>query len=132
MGMKNKDGFSEKMSFNACLKIDSISLKQCIRAATIPSLPRDKMLDSACVFLLVFGEEYDRHILAIQKSDTKGYPWRNQVALPGGHVDPKDKGPEETAFRELVNRYKNSLYAFLRQFLNQQDLVEDVFQETFL
>jgi RNA polymerase sigma-70 factor (ECF subfamily) len=39
---------------------------------------------------------------------------------------------EEAAFRELVNRYKNSLYAFLRQFLNQQDLVEDVFQETFL
>ena len=39
---------------------------------------------------------------------------------------------EEGAFRELVNRYKNSLYAFLRRFLNQQDLVEDVFQETFL
>ena len=39
---------------------------------------------------------------------------------------------EEGAFRELVNRYKNSLYAFLRRFLNRQDLVEDVFQETFL
>jgi RNA polymerase sigma-70 factor (ECF subfamily) len=39
---------------------------------------------------------------------------------------------EEDAFREIVNRYKNSLYAFLRQFLNRHDLVEDVFQETFL
>ncbi len=39
---------------------------------------------------------------------------------------------EEAAFRELVNRYKNELYAFLRRFLNRQDLVEDVFQETFL
>ena len=39
---------------------------------------------------------------------------------------------EEAAFRELVTRYKNSLYAFLRQFLNRQDMVEDVFQETFL
>jgi RNA polymerase sigma-70 factor (ECF subfamily) len=39
---------------------------------------------------------------------------------------------EETAFREIVSRYKNSLYAFLRHFLNQQDLIEDVFQETFL
>ena len=39
---------------------------------------------------------------------------------------------EEEAFGELVNRYKNSLYAFLRQFLNRHDLVEDVFQETFL
>jgi RNA polymerase sigma-70 factor (ECF subfamily) len=38
----------------------------------------------------------------------------------------------ESAFRELVNRYKNSLYAFLRRFINQQDLVEDVFQDTFL
>ena len=38
----------------------------------------------------------------------------------------------EDAFRELVNRYKNPLYAFLRRFLNQHDLVEDVFQETFL
>jgi RNA polymerase sigma-70 factor (ECF subfamily) len=39
---------------------------------------------------------------------------------------------EEAAFRELVNRYKNGLYAFLRQFLNHQDMVEDTFQETFL
>ena len=39
---------------------------------------------------------------------------------------------EEAAFREIVNRYKNGLYAFLKQFLNRRDLVEDVFQETFL
>ncbi len=39
---------------------------------------------------------------------------------------------DEAAFHEIVSRYKNSLYAFLRQFLNRQDLVEDVFQETFL
>ena len=39
---------------------------------------------------------------------------------------------EEAAFREIVDRYKNSLYAFLGKFLNRHDLVEDVFQETFL
>ncbi len=39
---------------------------------------------------------------------------------------------DEAAFREIVSRYKSSLYAFLRQFLNRHDLVEDVFQETFL
>ncbi len=39
---------------------------------------------------------------------------------------------QESAFREIVERYKNSLYAFLRRFLNRSDLVEDVFQETFL
>jgi RNA polymerase sigma-70 factor (ECF subfamily) len=39
---------------------------------------------------------------------------------------------DEDAFREIVNRYKNGLYAFLKQFLNHQDMVEDAFQETFL
>jgi len=39
---------------------------------------------------------------------------------------------DESAFREIVSRYKNGLYAFLRQFLNRRELVEDVFQETFL
>jgi len=39
---------------------------------------------------------------------------------------------EEAAFREIVNRYKNGLYTFLKRFLNRQDLIEDVFQETFL
>jgi len=39
---------------------------------------------------------------------------------------------DEDVFKELVNRYKNPLYAFLKRFLNRQDLVEDVFQETFL
>jgi len=39
---------------------------------------------------------------------------------------------DERAFREIVNRYRNSLYAFLSQFLNRQDLLDDVFQETFL
>jgi RNA polymerase sigma-70 factor (ECF subfamily) len=42
------------------------------------------------------------------------------------------KRGDEAAFREIVNRYRNGLHAFLRQFLNQTDLVEDVFQETFL
>ncbi len=39
---------------------------------------------------------------------------------------------QDDAFREVVNRYKNGLYAFLRTFLNQADLIDDVFQETFL
>ena len=39
---------------------------------------------------------------------------------------------DEQAFREIVTRYKNSLYAFLRRFVNHEDVVEDVFQETFL
>ena len=39
---------------------------------------------------------------------------------------------EEEAFQELVSQYRDSVYAFLRRFLNQSDLVDDVFQETFM
>lgn len=39
---------------------------------------------------------------------------------------------DKEAFKELVRRYKDPLYAFLRRFLNQQQLVEETFQETFL
>jgi RNA polymerase sigma-70 factor (ECF subfamily) len=39
---------------------------------------------------------------------------------------------EEDAFRELVSQYKDSVYAFLRRFLSRSDMVDDVFQETFL
>jgi RNA polymerase sigma-70 factor (ECF subfamily) len=39
---------------------------------------------------------------------------------------------DEAAFQELVNQYKDGVYAFLRRFLNNRDLVDDVFQETFL
>ena len=39
---------------------------------------------------------------------------------------------DETAFRELVDRYKDSLYNFLRRFLNRPDQVDDVLQETLI
>jgi RNA polymerase sigma-70 factor (ECF subfamily) len=39
---------------------------------------------------------------------------------------------DEAAFQEIVSQYKDSVYAFLRRFLNDRDLVDDVFQETFM
>ncbi len=39
---------------------------------------------------------------------------------------------DEDAFREIVSRYRNDLYAFLRRFLNNKEMAEDIFQETFL
>jgi RNA polymerase sigma-70 factor, ECF subfamily len=38
----------------------------------------------------------------------------------------------EGTFEELVTRYKDAVYTFLRRFLNRPDLVDDVFQETFI
>ncbi len=58
-------------------------------------------LKHACVFLLLCDLDDDPSILAILKADNKDYPWANQVALPGGHVDLKDASPKDTAYREL-------------------------------
>jgi len=81
-------------------QIDSACLKKIIRNAKLPQPPADSAYQPTCVFMLLFGEDEPR-ILAIQKSDNEGYPWRNQVALPGGHVELKDAGPVDAAYREL-------------------------------
>jgi len=39
---------------------------------------------------------------------------------------------DKDAFQDIVTLYKNQLYAFLRRFLNRDDLIDEVFQETFL
>jgi len=87
---------NDKKSF----KIELSSLKQLIGNTVLPGPPADNGYRSACVFLLLFNKE-DPHILAIQKTDNHGYAWRNQVALPGGHIEENDAGPLEAAFREL-------------------------------
>ena len=40
-------------------------------------------------------------LIFIQKADREGYPWRNQMAFPGGHMDKKDRSTRQTALREL-------------------------------
>jgi len=52
--------------------------------------------------------------------------------LSDGELLDRSAAGEEGAFTELVNRYKNGLYAFLHNFLNRNDVIDDVFQETFL
>ncbi len=42
----------------------------------------------------------DPVILAVLKADHENYLWRNQVALPGGHIAP-DESPLSAAYREL-------------------------------
>ena len=52
--------------------------------------------------------------------------------IPDSELIRRYREGREDAFTEIVNRYKDPLYGFLRRFLNRQDLVEDVFQDTFL
>jgi len=80
--------------------IDIEGLRDIISNHPSPEPPDDRTFKPACVFLLVFDLE-EPHILAIQKADSEGYPWRNQVALPGGHLDAEDISPLDGAFREL-------------------------------
>jgi RNA polymerase sigma-70 factor (ECF subfamily) len=52
--------------------------------------------------------------------------------FPDNELMIRYRNGDEDAFHELVTRYKKSLYTFLRRFFNRQEIVEDVFQETFL
>ncbi len=77
-----------------------MELKDIIQNSVHPGPPEDRRYRPTAVFLLLYNEN-NPHILAIQKSDNEGYPWRNQVALPGGHVDAHDADRLDAAFREL-------------------------------
>ncbi|MGM0595857.1 MAG: NUDIX hydrolase [Myxococcota bacterium] len=50
---------------------------------------------------LIFYHDLAPGILAIQKKDIQGYPWRNQIALPGGHIEEEDLSASQAAYREV-------------------------------
>ncbi|MDP2646648.1 MAG: CoA pyrophosphatase [Desulfobacterales bacterium] len=85
---------------NTAAYTDPAVLKHKLERAALPGAPTDQPYTPACVFLLLFNREAPC-ILAIQKTDTQGYRWRNQIALPGGHVSDEDATPVDTVFREL-------------------------------
>ena len=87
----------EKIGFSG---LDIQELKDIFHGNSSPGPPAPGPYRPTCVFLLLYNLE-EPHILAIQKTDTEGYPWRNQVALPGGHLENEDASPLEGAFREL-------------------------------
>ena len=90
----------QQREFNGFSGFDVDGLKDIIHKNAIPGPPEPGTYKSACVFLLLFNLE-EPHILAIQKTDSEGYPWRNQMALPGGHLEKEDASPLAGAYREL-------------------------------
>ena len=84
----------------ACSGFDVEGIKEIIRKSPVPEPPSSYSFKPTGVFLLLFNAE-EPHILAIQKTDSEGYPWRNQVALPGGHIEAEDDSALDGAFREL-------------------------------
>ncbi len=76
-------------------------LKNLLRTADIPPSTNDKKYDCTSVFFLIYNKNHSPFLLAILKADNPGYAWRNQVALPGGHIDENDSTPLDAAYREL-------------------------------
>jgi len=87
--------------------LDPVVLKTIIHNNPAPPAPEAGFYKPACVFLLLFNPEAPQ-ILAIQKTASEGYPWSNQVALPGGHLDAQDASPLAAAFRELEEEMRIS------------------------
>jgi len=111
-----------------CRLLDFADLKTIIRNNPAPAAPEAGFYKPACVFLLLFNPE-NPHILAIQKTKSEGYPWSNQVALPGGHLEAQDASPLEGAFRELreevrISRNQVQLLGSLGHFqtINHRDI----------
>ncbi|OQY00600.1 MAG: coenzyme A pyrophosphatase [Desulfobacteraceae bacterium 4572_130] len=76
------------------------NLKNALENAVHPKEPENHLLQPTSVIALIYFKK-ESHLIFIQKADIKGYPWRNQIAFPGGHSDLKDTNRQETAIREL-------------------------------
>ncbi len=72
-----------------------------LEKAVHPCPPDLNQYDPTAVMALFMFNQAIPKLLFIQKADVAGYPWRNQMAFPGGHVDAADDSPLETALREL-------------------------------
>ncbi len=80
--------------------VDYPALRQAIAQASQPTrqVPPGYEKDSVCLLLV---DRAETMLLAIQKTDSAGYLWRNQIALPGGRIDPADRNARDAALREL-------------------------------
>ncbi|MDY0374385.1 MAG: CoA pyrophosphatase [Desulfobacterium sp.] len=76
------------------------ALSRAIITSEHPPPPGEERFKPASVMALMSFKRTPNLIL-IQKTDNEGYPWRNQMAFPGGHWDPGDKTRQDTALREL-------------------------------
>ncbi len=71
-----------------------------VRNSIHPGLPeKNKFKPTSVIALLTMND--DPCLLFVQKANGENYPWSNQMAFPGGHVDLTDINREKTALREL-------------------------------
>ncbi len=82
------------------MKIETSLLKHILDHCDPPG-PSPEMSAAPASVMLLLTRNSETSIQTILKTDNKGYLWRNQIALPGGHIDPEDKSAKDAAFREL-------------------------------
>lgn len=96
---------------SGCNKI----LKQAVQESEHPHAPDSNLFQPTSVMALftsgvsyhdlssvgTFPVQAESMLILIQKADIQGYPWRNQMAFPGGHCEEGDPSREATALREL-------------------------------
>ncbi len=80
------------------MKIDYDRFRSVLAAAACPPPQKAR---HPCAVCLPLVDQQHTHVLFIQKADTAGYHWRNQIALPGGHLTSMDQGITHAALREL-------------------------------
>jgi 8-oxo-dGTP pyrophosphatase MutT (NUDIX family) len=84
------------MDQKACIQ----KIHTAIDRAVHPDPPDPNAFQPTSVMAL-FEFSKGADLIFIQKADVEGYPWRNQMAFPGGHVDAQDASAQATALREL-------------------------------
>ena len=103
-------------------------IRSAIQNGAHPGPPEDDLFQPTSVIaLFMFNTEIE--LLFIQKADIKGYPWRNQMAFPGGHKEKTDLSTKDTALRELteemgINRHNVAVVGSLGHFqtINNKDI----------
>ncbi|MCK5835743.1 MAG: CoA pyrophosphatase [Desulfobacula sp.] len=75
-------------------------IRTAVQTAVHPPPPDPDLFQNTSVMaLFVFNKVLK--LVFIQKADVEGYPWRNQMAFPGGHVEEIDSTSQDAALREL-------------------------------
>jgi 8-oxo-dGTP pyrophosphatase MutT (NUDIX family) len=103
-------------------------IRSAIQNGSHPGPPESDLFQPTSVIaLFIFNTKVE--LLFIQKADIKGYPWRNQMAFPGGHKDKTDLSTRDTALRELteemgINRQNVEVVGSLGHFqtINNKDI----------